>query len=42
MMSVQLHQVIGVAPRARTGDKTRYSCVVCKDAFDQAVYLSAS
>jgi hypothetical protein len=39
MTSVQPHQVDVVGPRDRTGDKTRYSCVICKNAFDQAVYL---
>lgn len=35
----QLHQVDVVGPRYLTGDKTRYYFVVCKDVFDQAVYL---
>lgn len=35
----QLHQVDVVGPRYLTGDKTQYYCVVCKAAFDQAVYL---
>ena len=35
----QVHQVDGVGPRYLKGDKTRYYFLVCKDVFDQAVYL---
>jgi putative transposase len=37
--SNQLHQVDVVGPRYLKGDKTRYYFLVCKDVFDQAVYL---
>ena len=37
--SNQVHQVDGVGPRYLKGDKTRYYFWVCKDVFDQAVYL---
>jgi hypothetical protein len=37
--SNQVHQVDGVGPRYLKGDKTRYYILVCKDVFDQAVYL---
>jgi transposase InsO family protein len=37
--SNQVHQVDAVGPRYLKGDKTRYYFLVCKDAFDQAVYL---
>ncbi len=36
--SNQLHQVDLVGPRYLTGQKTKYYFLVCKDAFDQAVY----
>jgi hypothetical protein len=34
-----VHQVDVVGPRYLKGDKTRYYFLVCKDVFDQAVYL---
>lgn len=37
--SNQVHQVDTVGPRYLKGDKTRYYFLVCKDVFDQAVYL---
>ena len=37
--SNQIHQVDVVGPRYLKGDKTRYYFLVCKDVFDQAVYL---
>lgn len=37
--SNQVHQVDVVGPRYLKGDKTRYYFLVCKDIFDQAVYL---
>lgn len=37
--SNQLHQVDFVGPRYLKGDSTRYYFLVCKDVFDQAVYL---
>lgn len=37
--SNHLHQVDVVGPRYLKGDKTRYYFLVCKDVFDQAVYL---
>ena len=37
--SNQVHQVDGVGPRYLKNDKTRYYFLVCKDVFDQAVYL---
>ena len=37
--SNQVHQVDVVGPRYLKGDKTRYYFLVCKDVFDQAVYL---
>ena len=36
--SNQVHQVDVVGPRFLSGDSTKYYFVVCKDAFDQAVY----
>lgn len=36
--SNQVHQVDIVGPRYLSGDKTKYYFLVCKDAFDQAVY----
>lgn len=35
----QVHQVDGVGPRYLKGDSTRYYFLVCKDAFDQSVYI---
>jgi len=35
----QVHQVDVVGPRYLKGDKTRYYFLICKDVFDQAVYL---
>jgi transposase InsO family protein len=37
--SNQVHQVDFVGPRYLKGDKTRYYFLVCKDVFDQAIYL---
>ena len=37
--SNQVHQVDFVGPRYLKNDKTRYYFLVCKDVFDQAVYL---
>jgi len=37
--SNQVHQIDVVGPRYLKGDKTRYYFVVCKDVFDQAVYI---
>jgi putative transposase len=37
--SNQLHQVDVVGPRYLKGDRTAYYFLVCKDTFDQAVYL---
>ncbi len=37
--SNQVHQVDLVGPRYLTGDKTKYYFYICKDAFDQAVYV---
>lgn len=37
--SNQVHQVDTVGPRYLKDDKTRYYFLVCKDVFDQAVYL---
>lgn len=37
--SNQLHQVDFVGPRYLKGDSTRYYFLVCKDVFDQAVYM---
>ena len=37
--SNHVHQVDGVGPRYLKGDKARYYFLVCKDVFDQAVYL---
>jgi transposase InsO family protein len=37
--SNQLHQVDVVGPRYLKGDKTRYYFLICKDTFDQAVYI---
>ena len=37
--SNQVHQIDGVGPRYLKSDKTRYYILVCKDVFDQAVYL---
>jgi putative transposase len=37
--SNQLHQVDLVGPRYLQGDKTKYYFAVCKDAFDQSVYV---
>jgi hypothetical protein len=34
-----VHQVDVVGPCYLKGDKTRYYFLVCKDVFDQAVYL---
>ncbi len=34
----QVHQVDIVGPRYLKGDKTKYYFLLCKDAFDQAVY----
>jgi hypothetical protein len=36
--SNEVHQVDLVGPRYLTGHKTKYYFLVCKDAFDQAVY----
>jgi hypothetical protein len=36
--SNQVHQVDMVGPRYLSGDSTKYYFLVCKDAFDQAVY----
>jgi hypothetical protein len=35
----QMHQVDGVGPRYLKGASTRYYFLVCKDVFDQSVYL---
>lgn len=37
--SNQVHQVDLVGPRYLQGDSTRYYFLICKDVFDQAVYL---
>jgi len=37
--SNQLHQVDLVGPRYLHGDKTKYYFAVCKDVFDQSVYI---
>ena len=37
--SNQVHQVDLVGPRYLKGDSTRYYFLICKDIFDQAVYL---
>ena len=37
--SNQVHQVDLVGPRYLTGQKTKYYFFVCKDAFDQSVYV---
>jgi transposase InsO family protein len=37
--SNQLHQVDVVGPRYLSGDRTTYYFLVCKDVFDQAVYI---
>jgi len=37
--SNQVHQVDVVGPRYLKGDRTRYYFLICKDRFDQAVYL---
>jgi len=37
--SNQVHQVDVVGPRYLKGDSTRYYFLVCKDVFDQAVYI---
>jgi putative transposase len=37
--SNQVHQVDFVGPRYLKGDKTRYYFLVCKDVFDQAIYM---
>lgn len=37
--SNHIHQVDLVGPRYLQGDKTKYYFAVCKDAFDQSVYL---
>ncbi|RKY74993.1 hypothetical protein DRQ00_11320 [candidate division KSB1 bacterium] len=37
--SNQVHQVDVVGPRYLKGDSTRYYFLVCKDIFDQSVYL---
>jgi len=37
--SNEVHQVDLVGPRYLTGQKTKYYFFVCKDAFDQAVYV---
>ena len=37
--SNQLHQIDVVGPRYLQGDKTAYYFLVCKDRFDQAVYV---
>jgi putative transposase len=37
--SNQVHQVDVVGPRYLKGDKSRYYFLICKDVFDQAVYL---
>ena len=37
--SNQVHQVDVVGPRYLTGDSTRYYFLVCKDIFDQSVYM---
>jgi len=37
--SNQVHQVDLVGPRYLKGDSTRYYFLICKDVFDQAVYL---
>ena len=37
--SNQVHQVDMVGPRYLKGDSTRYYFLICKDAFDQTVYL---
>jgi len=34
-----VHQVDVVRPRYLKGDKTPYYFLICKDAFDQAIYL---
>lgn len=37
--SNQVHQVDFVGPRYLKGEKTRYYFLVCRDVFDQAVYI---
>ena len=37
--SNQVHQVDFVGPRYLKGDRTRYYFLVCRDVFDQAVYM---
>lgn len=37
--SNQVHQVDFVGPRSLKGDRTRYYFLVCRDVFDQAVYM---
>jgi putative transposase len=37
--SNQVHQVDFVGPRYLKGDSTRYYFLVCKDVFDQAIYM---
>ena len=37
--SNQVHQIDVVGPRYLKGDKTRYYFLVCKDVFDQSVYV---
>ncbi len=37
--SNQVHQVDFVGPRYLEGDPTKYYFAVCKDAFDQAIYI---
>jgi len=37
--SNEIHQVDLVGPRYLQGDKTKYYFAVCKDAFDQSVYI---
>ena len=37
--SNQVHQVDFVGPRYLKGDRTRYYFLICRDVFDQAVYM---
>lgn len=37
--SNQVHQVDFVGPRYLKGDRTRYYFLVCRDVFDQAIYM---
>lgn len=37
--SNQVHQVDFVGPRYLKGDRTRYYFLVCRDVFDQAIYI---